>query len=327
MFLKKRIRKHEIGLWFRYGDFERVLQPGVYSTVESLWDPNRVRIEVYDRLKTRFEHSLLDLLVEDEELRDELLVVDLAEEERGLLWKEGRLSSVLGRGRHAFWREPYQLEVERFSVRDFRFQHPKLEAILGRSATAEYLESVRVRTYERVLLFLEGQLLEVLEPGLHGFWKQAGKTEFWAVDLREQVAEVAGQEIMTADKVTLRVNLLVTYKVTEPTLAATEVTDYRETVYREAQLALRAAVGTRRIDQLLADKRAEANLIRRREETAAVRSQVNTARLMAENPELVRMKELEGLQEILSGAKTTFIFGSGDLTAQLRSLLAEKVEE
>ncbi len=375
MFLKKRIRKHEIGLWFRYGDFERVLQPGVYSTVESLWDANRVRIEVYDRLNTRFEHRMLDLLVEDEELRDELLVVDLAEEDRALLWKEGRLSSVLGRGRHAFWREPYQLEVERFSVRDFRFEHPKLEAILGRSATAEYLESVRVRTYERVLLFLEGQLLEVLEPGLHAFWKQAGKTEFWAVDLREQVAEVAGQEIMTADKVTLRVNLLVTYKVAEPTLAATEVTDYRETIYREAQLALRAAVGTRRIDQLLADKRAvgdevgdalasraaefgvtvrsvglrdiilpgemktilnqvieaqkraEANLIRRREETAAVRSQVNTARLMAENPALVRMKELEGLQEILSGTKTTFIFGSGDLSAQLRSLLTEKVEE
>ncbi len=375
MFLKTRILKHQVGLRFRYGDFERVLRPGFYRTVERLWDPNRVKIEVYDRLNTRFEHRMLDLLVEDEELRDELIVVDLAEEDRALLWKEGRLTSVLGRGRHAFWREPYQLEVERFNVRDFRFQHPKLEAILARSATAEYLESVRVRTYERALLVREGRLVEVLEPGLHAFWKKAGQIEFWTVDLREQIAEVAGQEIMTADKVTLRVNLLTTYQVADPTLAATEVTDYREAVYREAQLALRAAVGTRRIDELLAEKqaigtevrdalatraaefgvkvrsvgvrdiilpgemktilnqvieaqkRAEANLIQRREETAAVRSQANTARLMADNPMLARMKELEGLQEILSGAKTTFIFGSGELTDQVRSLVGNKTVE
>ena len=313
-----------------------MLQPGFYRTVERLWDSNRVKIETYDRLKTRFEHRLLDLLVEDEELRDELLLVDLAEEERALLWKEGRLASVLGRGRHAFWRKLYELEVERFNIRDFRFQHPKLEAVLARPATGEFLESVRVRTYERVLLFLEGRLVEVLEPGLHAFWKQAGKIEFWTVDLREQVAEVSGQEIMTADKVTLRVNLLVTYQVADATLALIAVTNYAEAVYREAQLALRAAVGTRRIDELLAEKqaigtevrdalasrvadfgitvrsvgvrdiilpgemktilnqvieaqkRAEANLIQRREETAAVRSQVNTARLMADNPVLAR---------------------------------------
>ena len=375
MFLKTRIQKHQIGLRFRYGDFERVLQPGFYRTVERLWDSNRVKIETYDRLKTRFEHRLLDLLVEDEELRDELLLVDLAEEERALLWKEGRLASVLGRGRHAFWRKPYELEVERFNIRDFRFQHPKLETVLARPATGEFLESVRVRTYERVLFFLEGRLVEVLEPGLHAFWKQAGKIEFWTVDLREQVAEVSGQEIMTADKVTLRVNLLVTYQVADATLALIAVTNYAEAVYREAQLALRAAVGTRRIDELLAEKqaigtevrdalasrvadfgitvrsvgvrdiilpgemktilnqvieaqkRAEANLIQRREETAAVRSQVNTARLMADNPVLARMKELEGLQEILSGAKTTFIFGSGELTEQVRSLVGNKTGE
>ena len=210
---------------------------------------------------------------------------------------------------------------------------------------------------------------------LGDFWKHAGKIEFWTVDLREQVAEVAGQEIMTADKVTLRVNLLVTYQVADATLALIAVTNYAQAVYREAQLALRAAVGTRRIDELLAEKqvvgtevrdalasraedfgiavcsvglrgiilpgemktilnqvieaqkRAEANLIQRREETAAVRSQVNTARLMADNPVLARVKELEGLQEILSGAKTTFIFGSGELTEQVRSLVGNKTVE
>ena len=75
------------------------------------------------------------------------------------------------------------------------------------------------------------------------------------------------------------------------------------------------------------EKQAKANLIRRREETAAARSQANTAKLLAENPVLARMKELEALTEILNGAKTTFIFGQGDVTEQVRRLVAEDQQE
>src|SRR5205814_897343 len=73
---------------------------------------------------------------------------------------------------------------------------------------------------------------------------------------------------------------------------------------------------------IAATKEAEANLIRRREETAAARSQANTAKLLAENPQLARLKELELLQSILAGSKTTFVFAPGDIAQQVRSLIA-----
>jgi hypothetical protein len=44
---------------------------------------------------------------------------------------------------------------------------------------------------------------------------------------------------------------------------------------------------------------AKANLIRRQEETAATRSLLNTARLMEENPLLLRLKELESLERLV----------------------------
>ena len=72
---------------------------------------------------------------------------------------------------------------------------------------------------------------------------------------------------------------------------------------------------------IAASKEAEANLIRRREETAAARSQANTAKLLAENPQLARLKELEMLKEVLAGAKTTFVFGDGDIAEQVRGLV------
>ena len=76
-----------------------------------------------------------------------------------------------------------------------------------------------------------------------------------------------------------------------------------------------------------AEKQAQANLIRRREETAAARSQANTAKLLAENPTLARMKELEVLAEILRGTRSTFVFGSGDLSEQIRGLTAGASEK
>ena len=63
------------------------------------------------------------------------------------------------------------------------------------------------------------------------------------------------------------------------------------------------------------------------EQTAAARSQANTARLLAQNPALARMKELELLQDVLAGTKATFVLGRGDLAGQVRALLGAEVDE
>jgi hypothetical protein len=76
-----------------------------------------------------------------------------------------------------------------------------------------------------------------------------------------------------------------------------------------------------------AEKQAQADLIRRREETAAARSQADTAKLPAESPTLSRMKELEALAEIPAGTRSTFVFGSGSISEQVRGLIAGADEE
>jgi hypothetical protein len=58
-----------------------------------------------------------------------------------------------------------------------------------------------------------------------------------------------------------------------------------------------------------AEKRAQANLIHRREETAATRSLLNTARLMEENPTLMRLKELETLEKVTEKIGQMTVFG------------------
>ncbi len=368
MMIRTRIRKHEVGLWFRHDDFHDVLAPGKHWFWGNILSSDRDRVEIVRKLATKFEHAILDPYVKDARLAPLLEVVDLKDDERALVWKDGRLGWILGPGLHAFWKEPRKVEVEVFNVNDARFEHNKIEAILAHPAASQHLMGLRVDPQERVLLFIDGKLVDELQAGLHVYWKGAGKITWDSIDLREQVADVSGQEIMSGDKVTLRVNLVVAYQVTDPMKAISTVGDYAQALYREAQLALREAIGARQLDRLLADKdelgaeianalraraseygvtvrsvglrdvilpgdmksilnevilaqkQAEANLIRRREETAAARSQANTAKLLEASPALARMKELEALQDILKGSKATFVLGRGDIIEQVRAL-------
>src|SRR5262245_47582869 len=373
MSLKVRIRKHERGLLFRYGDFKRLLAPGKYRLWSRLWSRTRNTIDVVSTLSTKFEHPMLEAMLNtrDPALTSALEVINLADNQRALIWRDGRLYAIVGPGRHAFWKSPYQLAIETFDVDALRFTHTKLETILQHADARSFLETIEVDPHIETLLLVNSELKGRLPTGKHAFWKNVSRVRVIPIDRREQTADVAGQEIMTSDKVTLRVNLLVTYQVTDAVKAVTTVSDYSQSLYREAQLVLRAAIGAKALDALLADKEsigsevrntlasraaefgvsvrsvgvkdivlpgdmktilnqvitaqkeAEANLIKRREETAAARSQANTAKLLAENPVLARLKELEMLQSMVSGAKSTFVFGTGDMLDNLRGLIRQ----
>jgi regulator of protease activity HflC (stomatin/prohibitin superfamily) len=376
LFKTLHIKKHERGLWFRRGDFQNVLAPGTYRIW--FWNRRKDVVEIVDTTQSRFAHPMLDVLLTHGLLRDLLHVLDLNDAQRALVWKDDRLAYILGPGRWAFWKLPYAIQIAVFDVSDagrLKFEHPRLATILQHPDALRWLEGVFVDNHQQALLYRDGVLIDRLGGGLHVYWKGTGKLVWKTIDTRECALDVAGQEIMTADKVTLRVNLLVTYQVADALRAVTATADYAQALYREAQLVLRAAVGAKTLDALLSDKEtvgaevrealsaraeaigvrvsavglrdiilpgdmktllnqviaatkeAEANLIRRREETAAARSQANTARLLADNPVLARLKELEMLQSILAGAKATFVFGNGDLAEQVRTLVATAKQE
>lgn len=367
--LVARVRKHERGLLWKRGDFVRMLNPGTHRLWTNLARPGTLSAEIVSTLNGKLEHKLLEVLVREPSVASALTIVDLADHQRALVWKDNRLAWVLGAGRHAFWKTDAKIEVEVYDVNTVRFEHNRLEAVVSHADAKAHIESITIDPSWEVLLLVNGVLRERLAPGKHAFWKGAGSLRVVSVDKREQSLDVAGQEIMTSDKVTLRMNLAVTYQVVDAVKSTLVVADVSQTLYRESQLALRAAVGTRTLDQLLSDKeavgeevrgviekragsfgvevrsvglkdiilpgdmkailnqvieaekKAQAEFIKRREETASARSQANTARLIAENPMLARIKELELIQQILSGADVKFVFGQGDLTEQLRSLV------
>lgn len=361
------IAQHERGLYLKDRSIVKILQPGVYWMLDPL---ERVKIEVFDITRPAFAHAYEDVLIKDQRALCErhFQLVELGEYEVGFVYKNDKLASVLApASRQLYWKGPVDIRVE---VQDIAsdFEVPRaLVRLIAHARAGELANTVRavvhpVEVAEKSvgLLFVDGELVKTLAPGLYAFWKYNRNVKVEQVDTRLQAMEVSGQEILTKDKVSLRANLAAQYQIVDPVTAVKALSDVNGTLYRELQFALRASIGTRTLDTLLGDKgeldrvvfetvrdkvseygvvmksvgvkdvilpgemkemlnqvvqaekAAQANIIKRREETAATRSLLNTARLMDENPVLLRLKELEALEKVTEKVDKLTVFGGLD---------------
>jgi len=204
-----------------------------------------------------------------------------------------------------------------------------------------------IRQYQRGLLYDRGRFVEVLPPGRYRYWPWQAK-QIDVLDVRETSHTVEGQEILTSDKIGIRVTLIAQYRVADPVAARHQVENHVSQLYQDLQLMLRDAVTARTLEQLMSDRDAlssgiqadvapraarygvelsrvgvkdivlpgavrtvflqemeaelkgRASLVAARHEVAAARARANTARLLQENPHLVRMQELELLASLAS---------------------------
>jgi regulator of protease activity HflC (stomatin/prohibitin superfamily) len=105
------------------------------------------------------------------------------------------------------------------------------------------------------LLFENGVLARELPPGRHTAGTVFGPAPtVELVDLRERSSTIKNQEILTGDKVSVRLSLLVSFRVTDPKAALLNVTNYEDRLYEDVQLSARRFLATRSLDQILKDR-------------------------------------------------------------------------
>jgi regulator of protease activity HflC (stomatin/prohibitin superfamily) len=355
-----------VGLVWLDGQFEGFLDAGLYA----FWrKPRQVRVDVFDLTKARFEDVRLDAILAHSEAAQRLKDVWVVEGEVGMVWVDGRFEGFLGPGHYAWWTHVRQVEVQVVEADAKQVHFENVQALLDAKEAPFFLKSLTVCEGQAGLVYVEGELSEVVGPGQYVYWSVGKAVTFSVVEMRESVLDVTGQEIMTQDKVTLRVNAALTYRVVDARKATCEVSDFTQTLYRDAQLALREVIGTRELDSLLTEKdvasqelrdsvqlratdfgvsvvslgikdlilpgemkellnkvtearkAAEAAVITRREETSAVRSQLNSAKLMEGNPTLMRLRELELVEKVAENSTLNLVLGEQGLTDRIVNLI------
>lgn len=246
---------HERAFVFVDGQLNRILKPGLHVLWVAL---RKVRIEVVDTREPVYASADLPRIVRGSTLEEEANVLDLKDHERALLWVDNRFRIALRPGLYLLWKGLHDVRVEVVDASGVLFNHREQAAVLGNGNTQYVLNPFTVEAGQVGLWFLDGSFMGLLKPGTHAFWTGVGKLKLLLVELRERTLDITGQEIMTNDKVTLRMNALLTYRVTDALKSVTVTEDAAQALYREAQLALRAVVGARELDALLTDKDAVA---------------------------------------------------------------------
>lgn len=371
------IAENQRGLLIKDGRVIDILSPGRYR----LWDwLNRKRVETFVA-SGMFASPWAEIIEKrhPELAEGNCVSVRPQEGEVSVVWIDGRAALIVRPGQAVHvWCVLDAVRVETFDVTGTsRLDKRQLvafekAAVVGPASPAP-IATVAVSEAEAGLVFVDGELVETLGPGRYGYWQVGRKVTSKMLDTRPVPLEVTAQEILTRDRVTLRVTLTSFVQVTDVEKAALSTPDYQAHVYKLVQFAVREAVGGRTLDEVLndrvsvdtqivdhvrrelgdigvrvtelgvkdvilpgdmrelinkvveAEKVAQANLIRRREETAATRSLLNTAKLMEDNPTLLRLKELESLERVTEKIGRIDVHaGSAGLNAVLDQLVSLK---
>ncbi|MEP4889433.1 MAG: slipin family protein [Aliiglaciecola sp.] len=367
------VAENSVAFVFKNQKFEQVLQAGVHR----VWDlSNALTAKYFDANSIYYSDPESFYLIKTyPEVAELVHVWKLANDELGLLYIDDQLMGIVAPGEVLqLWKSAGEYRLDRVSLNgDLEVTRSVLEEIKhrGKNEVTKLVSSkgsvkrapvamVEVKPQHVALLYVDGQLVRSLSAGMYGFWQLSHAIEVKSYDLRSRNQEVSGQDILTKDRVTVRVNLSATVKTLDPVVAAEQVENLDEFIYKTMQLALREAVGTKTLDALLEDKlyvnqtikelveqeldsvgvklervgvkdiilpgeikailnqvveaqkAAEANVIKRREETAATRSLQNTAKMMENNPTLLRLKELESLEKVSEKVSNLNVYGGVD---------------
>ena len=193
-----------------------------------------------------------------------------------LVRADGRPARVLQPGRYVLWRSRERLSVE---LVDTSPLEAKLPADFSKLIPADSALQVVVPEHEVSVLSVDGRWDRVLGAGHHVFFTTDRKLGLSPVDLREAEHALSGQEVMTADKVTLRLNLVVRYRVVDPLRLLRSVARLADAIHTETQLVARAHVAAHSLDQLLEQRNlaAEAMKVALAERAAAWGVEVRVA--------------------------------------------------
>lgn len=364
------ISESEIGLLYVQNNFVRSLSAGEYA----FWNFDReVVVRTLSRIVPNPDFPLEDVLIEQHPdfVAAYCQVVQLQNHQVAIVRYQRKVVSILApSSRKLFWRG---VEVETIDISTDAKLPPNLvaELVSGSSDVVSLsrnsLHIVEVPAQHIGLLYVNQEYQTQLQPGIHAWWKFGRSWQTETIDLRLQMMEVSGQDILSKDKVPLRLNLTAGYRIIDPLKAKNALSNVGNYLYKELQFALRATVGDRTLDALLedkgaidtsiaehirqktadygveidsvgvkdiilpgeiktilskvveAEKAAQANVVRRREETAATRSMLNTAKVMEDNPVALRLKELEVLERIAEKIDKIQVNGS------LESILTELI--
>ncbi|MCI8374740.1 MAG: slipin family protein [Lachnospiraceae bacterium] len=364
--MKYFIKEQECGYLLKNGMLQGLLFAGKHTIHSFLGYELRI-VSMVGKVDTKKLPA--KLLMEQPEFAKRVVRVRIPDHCIGIHLVDGIYKEILMDGEALYWNVFEENEIRLVDVTGIQMTEEQVPGMYRHLIPTRFYKRVVIGEGETGLLYIDGHFDRELSCGTYFYWNYAHEVSCKVFNLKVQQLDISGQEILTADKVGIRLNILCTYRITNPLELVKKLEGASKLLYTRVQLAAREYVGQFRLDELLADKeaigtvlkerllevqkaycvevlevgikdiilpgeirdimntvlvaekKAQANVIMRREEVASTRSLMNTAKLMEENPVLYRLKELEYLERICDKVGSISVNGGGNLLEQLAGLV------
>ncbi len=238
----------EKGILYKNGKFVRILDTGKYNV---FGDSNIELVSVFQAFVP--ESCTIDAVMATEEGREKLMLVEVADNEICMHYLNGNFREIFTAGRYGFWKEGGDHEFRKINVDNPDITYALTAAVIDKIPSKLYTE-ISVGSHETARLYFDNKYMGMLEPGKYYFWKGNISVTAEYEDMRTRQLAVSGQEILTADKVALRINFTMFYKVTDARRIADVAQNLNEYLYNLCQLTLREYISRYKTDEILENR-------------------------------------------------------------------------
>ncbi|MCK6512401.1 slipin family protein [Myxococcota bacterium] len=239
------IQENERGLLYKDGKLTRWLDTGRHTwwNFGATFDVRKLNLdEGYTALTPELERIL------PKEAGD---CIELQSHEIGILILNYRSHALLRPGRYILWKGRLPVDIRRYDLNTLFQDVPEDHR---RLIPADLLFNQGVMAYQHGLLYVNGKFEQRLEGGNYSLSVWRRKLDIRLIDLREQEIQIVGQEVMTRDKVSLRLNLIIKYKIQDAQRSVESVDNLTNALYSETQMIARAFIAGHTVDELLENR-------------------------------------------------------------------------
>ncbi len=296
------VTDNEIALQYENGNFKNVLNPGRYAYWKGVTEYSFTKA---DLSKIEITENIAINTIMRKEVLPYVRVYAVESFEKGILLIDGKFSKVLDTGVYHFWKNAVVISVLKADLRQLQLE------VSGQEILTKDKAALRVNFYTQY------KVVDIIKALIENKDYERQLYILMQLALREFIGTLSLDELLEK-KESISAYVLATLKDKADNLGV----EIRDCGVRD--IILPGEVKEIMNQVLVAQKKAEANVIMRREETASTRSLLNTAKLMEENMMLFKLKEMEYVEKIADKINSISLSGGNQIVDQLKDIFVPK---
>ena len=329
--MKYIIKDNQAGFVLKDGMFQKMLTAGTYHFSRAFG----YEVEIEEMTgELDYMDVPYQVLSRDKTFLNATVHMEIPDGSVGFIYLNGKLTTFANRKEYTFWNVFDTYEIKVVSME---------ETVMGNEVTKQMLSMLPQKYYtemkvgegETGLVYYDNVLKKQCTRGVYRFWNYEHDISFRVFDMKQRELDIVGQEILTRDKIGIRMNVACMFKIRDAVEFSEKISGEIFAALKEKEtmfcidfltagikdIILPGEIKEIMNSVLVAEKTAQANVIMRREEVASTRSLLNTAKLMEENTTLYKLKELEYLERICEKVGEISVNGNAGIVEQLGRLM------